>query len=339
MHRQWQIKICNRIGILASGRIFFFNFDDHDLTGFDMKILVDENIPYAQALFSRLGEVIAVAGRTISSRQLAKIDALIVRSITRVDGALLDGSGVKFVGSATAGTDHVDQDWLANAGIYFASAPGCNAIAVVEYVFSVLLWLAQRDGFALHEKTVGIIGVGNVGRCLQRRLEAFGVNTLLCDPPLAEAGNSGQWQSLEKLVLEADVLTFHTPLIRNGPYSTWHQVDAELLAVLPANRILINACRGAVVDNAALLEVLEKGKRLRVVLDVWELEPALSLPLLARADIGTAHIAGSTLEGKARGTTQLFNAYSDFLATEERADLRLLLPPPKVARIDRKSVV
>ncbi|UVK76955.1 MAG: erythronate-4-phosphate dehydrogenase [Sodalis sp. Fle] len=266
-------------------------------------------------------------------------DALMVRSVTRVDSALLDGSRIKFVGTATAGTDHIDQDWLAKVGIGFSAAPGCNAIAVVEYVFSSLLWLSQRDGFSLLDKTVGIIGVGNVGSRLHQRLDAFGVRTLLCDPPLAEAGALGNWQPLEKLVAEADVLTFHTPLTHDGPYATWHEVDSELLAALPANRILINTCRGAVVDNAALLQALEGGKKLSVVLDVWEPEPVLLLSLLARVDIGTAHIAGYTLDGKARGTIQIFNAYSNFLASSESADLTSFSPRSAIGHIRLHGVI
>lgn len=299
-----------------------------------MKILVDENMPYAHQLFSRLGEVRPIAGRQLSSAALAGADALMVRSVTRVDAGLLAASDVKFVGTATAGTDHVDRAWLDEAGIAFAAAPGCNAVAVVEYVFSSLLMLAQRDGFSLRDKTVGIIGVGNVGGRLDRRLKALGIRTLLCDPPRADRGDGDDFHSLATLVREADVLTFHTPLNKSGPYRTWHQVDAELLAALPGSRILINACRGAVVDNAALLDALERGKKLRAVLDVWEPEPALSLPLLARVDIGTPHIAGYTLEGKARGTTQVFEAYGAFLGLPQRAPLGELLPRPSVERIE-----
>lgn len=314
-----------------NGKIFPFFGSDAGMAEHDVKILVDENMPYARALFSQLGEVQSVAGRQIPPAALAQADALMVRSVTNVNAELLADTPVKFVGTATAGTDHVDEAWLTQAGIDFSAAPGCNAIAVVEYVFSALLWLAARDGFSLRDKTVGIIGVGNVGGRLHRRLQAFGVRTLLCDPPLAQTGAPGPWHSLETLVAQADVLTFHTPLTRNGPNATWHQVDDALLAALPDNRILINACRGAVVDNAALHKALQGGKALSVVLDVWEPEPALSLPLLARVDIGTAHIAGYTLEGKARGTTQVFDAYSHFLAAAPRADLAALLPPPAVA--------
>ncbi|MGL9769149.1 MAG: 4-phosphoerythronate dehydrogenase [Sodalis sp. (in: enterobacteria)] len=298
-----------------------------------MKILVDENIPYAEVLFGRLGDVQTMAGRAITKAALGQIDALMVRSVTCVDKALLDGSQVKFVGTATAGVDHVDKDWLVQAGIGFSAAPGCNAVAVVEYVFSALLWLAQRDGFALRDKIVGIVGVGNIGSCLQQRLNVFGVRTLLCDPPLEEAGAPGEWQSLETLVTQADVLTFHTPLTLNGRHATWHQVDQRLLAALPAGRIIINTCRGAVVDNTALLQALEGGKLLSVVLDVWEMEPALLLSLLVHVDIGTAHIAGYSLEGKVRGTTQVFDAYSAHVGSDERASLSELLPPPVVERI------
>lgn len=293
-----------------------------------MKILVDENMPYAVELFSRLGTVQAVPGRPIPQDALHDADALMVRSVTKVNEALLAGKPVKFVGTATAGTDHVDDAWLLQQGIGFSAAPGCNAIAVVEYVFSALLILAQRDGFQLRDKTVGIIGVGNVGSRLNDRLRALGVRTLLCDPPRADRGDKGEFSTLEQLMEEADVLTFHTPLNMSGPYATHHIVDAGLLARLPSGRILINACRGEVVDNAALLDALNGPKKLTAVLDVWEPEPELSLALLAKVAIGTAHIAGYSLEGKARGTTQVFEAFSQFIGEPQKVPLDDLLPAP-----------
>ncbi|AHJ77257.1 4-phosphoerythronate dehydrogenase PdxB [Kosakonia sacchari] len=298
-----------------------------------MKILVDENMPYARDLFSRLGEVKAVPGRPIPVAELADADALMVRSVTKVNDGLLQGTGIKFVGTATAGTDHVDEAFLQQAGIAFSAAPGCNAIAVVEYVFSSLLMLAERDGFALQDRTVGIVGVGNVGGRLQARLEAFGVRTLLCDPPRADRGDDGDFRSLDELVQEADVLTFHTPLFKDGPYKTLHLADDALLSRLKPGTILINACRGPVVDNAALLQHLQAGQALSVVLDVWEPEPDLNVDLLNLVDIGTAHIAGYTLEGKARGTTQVFEAFSDFLGKRQQVALDTLLPAPEFGRI------
>ncbi|MGE9552836.1 4-phosphoerythronate dehydrogenase PdxB [Erwinia amylovora] len=294
-----------------------------------MKILVDENMPYARELFSRTGTVVAVPGRPVPQGELDSADGLMVRSVTQVNAELLSGKPVKFVGTATAGTDHIDEAFLQEQGIAFSAAPGCNAIAVVEYVFSSLLLLAERDGFLLKDRTVGIVGVGNVGGRLQARLAALGIRTLLCDPPRADSGSPGDFLPLSTLVAEADILTFHTPLFKQGEYKTLHLADEALLNALKPGAILINACRGAVVDNAALLKVLEQRSDLSVVLDVWEPEPELSLPLLAKVDIATAHIAGYTLEGKARGTTQVYEAWTAFLGKPEQIALDTLLPAPE----------
>ncbi|MFV9668525.1 4-phosphoerythronate dehydrogenase PdxB [uncultured Pantoea sp.] len=298
-----------------------------------MKILVDENMPYARELFSRTGEVVAVPGRPLPVAELADAQGLMVRSVTQVNEALLAGTPVKFVGTATAGTDHIDEAGLQRAGVAFSAAPGCNAIAVVEYVFSALLLLAERDGFQLRDRTVGIVGVGNVGGRLQKRLEAWGIRTLLCDPPRADRGDEGEFLSLDAVAAQADILTFHTPLFKEGPYRSWHLADAALLMGLKPNTILINACRGAVVDNAALLEVLNMRHDLSVVLDVWEPEPDLSLALLDKVDIATPHIAGYTLEGKARGTTQVFEAWCDFIGQPQQVPLSTLLPVPEFSEI------
>ncbi|MGK6327612.1 4-phosphoerythronate dehydrogenase PdxB [Erwinia sp. DT-104] len=298
-----------------------------------MKILVDENMPYARELFSRTGDVVAVPGRPVPQAELDDADGLMVRSVTKVNAELLNGKPVKFVGTATAGTDHIDEAFLQQQGIAFSAAPGCNAIAVVEYVFSALLLLAERDGFALKDRTVGIVGVGNVGGRLQARLAALGIRTLLCDPPRADRGDEGDFLPLSQLVAEADILTFHTPLFKQGAYKTLHLADEALLRALKPNAILINACRGPVVDNQALLKVLETRRDLSVVLDVWEPEPELSLPLLEKVDIATAHIAGYTLEGKARGTTQVFEAWTQFLGNPQQVALETLLPAPEFGLI------
>ncbi len=298
-----------------------------------MKILVDENMPYARELFSRTGTVVAVPGRPVPQAELDDADGLMVRSVTKVNAELLSGKPVKFVGTATAGTDHIDEAFLQEQGIAFSAAPGCNAIAVVEYVFSSLLLLAERDGFLLKDRTVGIVGVGNVGGRLQARLEALGIKTLLCDPPRADRGDDGEFLPLSTLVADADILTFHTPLYKQGEYKTLYLADEALLKALKPGTILINACRGPVVDNAALLKVLEQRDELSVILDVWEPEPELSLPLLAKVDIATAHIAGYTLEGKARGTTQVFEAWTAFLGEPQQVALDTLLPAPEFGQI------
>lgn len=182
-----------------------------------MKILVDENMPYARELFSRLGNVKAVPGRPIPVNELDDADALMVRSVTKVNEALLSGKAIKFVGTATAGTDHVDDKWLTQAGIGFSAAPGCNAIAVVEYVFSSLLMLAERDGFALKDRTVGIVGVGNVGGRLQKRLEALGIRTLLCDPPRKDNGDEGDFRPWMSWLKHVTLSPSIRPSSKRGP--------------------------------------------------------------------------------------------------------------------------
>ncbi|WP_241596837.1 4-phosphoerythronate dehydrogenase PdxB [Rosenbergiella epipactidis] len=298
-----------------------------------MKIVVDENMPYAQELFSRKGEVVRVPGRPLPVSELQDAQALMVRSVTPVNTQLVTDTPLAFVGSATAGTDHVELADLEAAGVAFSAAPGCNAIAVVEYVFSALLLLAERDGYALCDKTIGIVGVGNVGSRLQARCEALGMKVLLCDPPRADRGDQETFLSLEDVAAQADILTFHTPLIKQGAYRTWHCVDRHLLEALRPGCVLINACRGAVVDNQALKQVLTERNDLSVVLDVWEPEPDLDRQLLAQVDIATAHIAGYTLEGKVRGTTQLYESWTAFIGQPEHITLSELLPQPDISAI------
>ncbi|URJ29904.1 4-phosphoerythronate dehydrogenase [Blochmannia endosymbiont of Camponotus sp.] len=294
-----------------------------------MRILVDKDIPYIHKLFGSHNKITVCAGRVISAKDIRNIDILIVRSVTKVNQKLLDDDSIKFVGTATSGIDHIDQNYLKKYGINFVYAPGNNAVAVVEYVFAALFWLAERDSFFLRDKIIGIVGVGHIGSLLHERLHSFGIHTLLCDPPLANKNISKykqSWKSFEKLVSEADILTFHTPLIYNGTYPTWHMVDLDVLEALPSNRILINTSRGSVIDNHALLKVLESGKKLNVVLDVWETEPELSLPLLSYVDIGTAHIAGYTIESKIRSITQIYNEYCKFFNIFDTVNLSELEP-------------
>lgn len=305
----------------------------------DIKILCDEKIPCAKILFGQLGEVVFINGSKIPRSELKLADALIIRSETIVNADLLSDTKIKFVGTATAGTDHIDKKWLKESGISFSSAPGCNAIAVVEYVFSSLLWLAAKNGFFLRDKIVGIIGVGNIGSCLNQRLKAIGVRTILCDPILEERGIPGPWKNLETLVTQADIITLHTPLTREGLHPTWHIINDDLISTLPNNRILINTSRGPIIDNIALNKALQKGKSLSVILDVWEKEPFISLSLLNKVDIGTAHIAGYSLEGKVNGTVQIFISYSNFLKIKYLKKSDMLIPPPTITKLQLRSLV
>tara|TARA_B110000967_G_C18896947_1_gene571421 strand:- start:2343 stop:3434 length:1092 start_codon:yes stop_codon:yes gene_type:complete len=252
-----------------------------------------------EELFGQLGTIDYIAGRQISAADVADADILLVRSVTRVDQALLESSSVAFVGSATIGTDHVDQAYLAEQGIRFAHAPGCNANAVVQYVLSVFCNL-QPDWLNC---TVGIVGCGNVGGRLYRTLHSLGVACRVYDPFLNPADNPDlvDFESL----LRADIICVHTPLTTDGEFPTQHLFNADVLSRLSEDSLLINAGRGAVVDNTALLNLLENGSTLRVALDVWEPEPNINTQLLERVLLATPHIAGYSREGKIRGTEML----------------------------------
>lgn len=226
-----------------------------------------------------------------------------VRSVTKVNEFLLVGKFIKFVGIVIAGIDYVDEVWLKQAGIGFFVVFGCNAIAVVEYVFFFLLMFVERDGFLLYDRTVGIVGVGNVGRRLQARLEALGIKILFCDSFRVDRGDEGDFRSLDELVQRADILIFYTLFFKDGSYKTLYLADEKLIRSLKFGAILINVCRGVVVDNIALLICLNEGQKLSVVLDVWEGESEFNVELLKKVDIGTSYIVGYILEGKVRGIT------------------------------------
>ena len=279
-----------------------------------LHIVADENIPLVSDLFGSLGPVHTMSGRDMTPETVRHADVLLVRSVTRVDAALLDGSVVRFVGSATSGLDHIDAGYLRQRGIPFAYAPGTNADSVVEYVLATLLYLAADRGEALKGKTLGIVGCGHIGSRLAVRTAALGMTVLLCDPPLAEAadpaGTARNYLPLDVLFERADVLTFHVPLVREGPHRTWHMIGRDELAALRPGTWLINTSRGAVFDNEALLEALQHSERrpAAVALDVWEGEPVPSAALLRCVDIGTPHIAGYSYDGKVAGTRMLRDA-------------------------------
>ncbi|MCE0494544.1 4-phosphoerythronate dehydrogenase [Vibrio salinus] len=301
-----------------------------------MKILIDENMPYAEGLFSRLGTVVLKAGRQMSADDLIDVDALMIRSVTKVDKTLIEKANkLKFVGTATAGMDHVDQALLKEKGIFFTAAPGCNKVGVAEYVLSSLMVLGQQQGFSIFSKTVGIIGAGQVGSYLFDCLSGIGINVLLNDPPKQSEGDTRVFTPLGELIEKSDIITIHTPLTKTGEWPTYHMFDSEVLDTMRADQILVNAARGPVVDNRALKNRLLRNDGFTAVLDVFEQEPVVDMELLPLLAFATPHIAGYGLEGKARGTTMIFNRYCQFLGLEHYADPAELLP---VAPIPEVSV-
>jgi len=276
-----------------------------------MKIIADENIPCVQQAFSTLGEVTLLPGRQMRASDVHAADVLLVRSVTQVGRDLLEGSQVCFVGSATIGFDHVDRDYLQRQAIGFATAPGSNATSAAEYIVSVILALAERDGFEPADKRVGIIGCGNVGSRVLKKLTALGMRCLVNDPPLQAQGGHDGFVGLDD-ILQADIITLQVPLTQTGAHPTFHLVDAAFLGKLAPGSVLINAARGAVVDNTVLDRLLGVRDDLTVVLDVWEGEPAINAALLEKVALGTPHIAGYSLDGKLRGTEMIYRAACEY---------------------------
>jgi len=272
-------------------------------------IVADQNIPRVADAFADLGEVRLLPGREIGPDDLADCQCLITRTVTRVDAALLAGSPVEFVGTATIGTDHIDLDYLRAAGIACSNAAGCNAESAAEYVLSGLFAMSLARGFDPLQLRAGIVGFGNVGTRLHAKLDALGIDCLLCDPPLQRDGSTQQdFVTLDRLLAECNFISLHVPLSRDGDHPTFHLLDARRLGALADGCVLVNAARGEVVDNAALLEVLRQRADLCVFLDTWENEPLPSRELLRRVDLATPHIAGYSVEGRLRGTQMVLDA-------------------------------
>ncbi|MFS2197235.1 4-phosphoerythronate dehydrogenase PdxB [Pseudomonas sp. Pseusp3] len=297
-----------------------------------MLIVADENIPLFDAFFEGFGEIRRMPGRAIDRATVEQADVLLVRSVTNVNRALLEGSKVRFVGTCTIGTDHLDLDYFQQAGITWASAPGCNARGVVDYVLGSLLTLAEIEGADLTRRTYGVVGAGEVGGRLVKVLQGLGWKVLVCDPP-RQAAEGGDYVSLEQIIETCDVISLHTPLTKQGQQSTWHLFDEKRLNQLRSGTWLINASRGPVVNNAALRDVLLEREDLQAVLDVWEGEPEVDVALAELCVLATPHIAGYSLDGRQRGTAQIYQAYCDFLGQPARVSLSDLLPAPWLSHV------
>jgi erythronate-4-phosphate dehydrogenase len=297
-----------------------------------MRIVADENIPLLDAFFSGFGDIHRYPGRTLDRAVVADADILLVRSVTKVTRELLEGTPVRFVGTCTIGTDHLDLDYFREAGIQWSSAPGCNARGVVDYVLGSLLTLAEIEGADLAQRTYGVVGAGQVGGRLIKVLRGLGWNVLVCDPP-RQAAEGGDYVSLDEIIARCDVISLHTPLNKSGELPTWHLLDRARLEALKSGAWLINAARGPVVDNTALRQVLLAREDLQAVLDVWEEEPLVDVDLADLCVIGTPHIAGYSLDGRQRGTAQIYQALCAQLGQPATIQLDDLLPKPWLAQV------
>ncbi|MDH5574598.1 MAG: 4-phosphoerythronate dehydrogenase [Nitrospirota bacterium] len=297
-----------------------------------INMVAGENIPYVKEAFSSLGNLTFLPGRSITSANLKDTNILLIRSITRVDESLLKGSPVEFVGSASAGVDHIDEVYLKARNIGFASAAGSNANSVAEYVIASLLTLGKQHHFSLSGKTIGIVGVGNIGKLVKSKAEALGMRPVLNDPPLAETRQIDH-RSLEE-TLGCDVVTLHTPFTTGGPYPTYHLLNAQTFKWLKPSTIFINAARGEVVETQALLDAITQKRIGPTVIDVWEDEPDINWNLFQTVTLGTPHIAGHSLDGKANGTFMIYAALCKHLGITPTWNPVQSLPLPIVPYLE-----
>ncbi|HUU20382.1 MAG TPA: 4-phosphoerythronate dehydrogenase PdxB [Sedimentisphaerales bacterium] len=297
-----------------------------------MKIIADANIPFVAECFSSIGEVKVIGGREITPGIVSDADVLLVRSITPVGADLLTGSKVRFVATATIGFDHIDVDFLLRNNIGFASAPGSNANSAAEYVIAGLLEMGRKYDIDLEDKSIGIIGAGNVGSRVAKKCAALGMQIYLNDPPLQRETGEGKYLPLKEL-FDCDFITFHTPLTFEGVDKTYHLADEKFFKSLKERCVFVNASRGGVVDSEALKRAIRSGRLRAVVLDVWENEPNIDMELLEMVDIGTPHIAGYSLDGKITGMIMIYKAVCEYFGLGAKLDIEDFLPEPAVRQL------
>ena len=291
-----------------------------------MKIVCAETVLLGNTAFSNAGKTEVIPDREITSNDLMDADALIIRSKTKATAELLQGTPVKFVGTATAGTDHIDADYLQRQGIYWCASPGCNANSVSEYLVAGLLTLGHRHGFDLEGKTIGVIGCGNVGSRVVKKCHALGMNVLRNDPPLSAVSADPDFQPLENLLAESDIVTLHVPLVKHKPWPTARLADYTFFEQLKPGALFINAARGDVCDYDALMDAKSGGAVSRMILDVWSPEPAFRPDVLKRADLASPHIAGHSYEGKLNGTVACYNELCNFFEIQKDWNIAASLP-------------
>ncbi len=274
------------------------------------RLMIEGSIPYMRDLkaLELFDEVQYIHNAELKNEHLSQTDAMIVRSITRCNAELLQDTPVQFIATATAGFDHISTDYCQEHNITWTTAKGCNATAVAQYVWAALSHLSIKDDWQFADKTIGIIGVGCVGKEVERIARAVGMNVLLNDPIRAEHEGVEAFVSLEEIQAKADIITLHVPLTKEGNYPTYHLVDDDFLKACQKPIILINACRGAVTDSSALITAKDNKSISRLVIDCWEHEPNINQDLVALAELVSPHIAGFSAEGKFRGARMSLDA-------------------------------
>lgn len=307
-----------------------------------MKILADAHIPYLKGVIEHFGEVEYLPGNLFSHEAITDKDALFVRTVTRFDEKILANTEVKLICSATIGYDHIDTQYCSANNIAWRTAPGCNANSVEQYVTASLLMLAERYKFDLSEKTIGIIGVGNVGSRVKKACQTLGTRVLLNDPPLCEKNDklseTYSFVDIETIKQKADIITLHTPLTKTGKHKTYHLADKLFFDSLNKKPFIINTSRGGVVCTTALKDALKSGKISGMVIDCWENEPNIDLELLEMAFIATPHIAGYSADGKWMATKMSLDNFTDFFSLKSSQTELEPLPQPDNPIIDLSNI-
>jgi erythronate-4-phosphate dehydrogenase len=289
------------------------------------RILVNKHTPLAVPVFSSIGEVTALDTAEITRDTVRDADILVVRSESKVAKQLLEGSRVRFVGTVTVGTDHIDTDYLSEHGIVCKSAAGCNAQSVAEYILAALLVLAKKKKISLRDKVLGVVGVGNIGSKVVAIATALGMTVLQYDPPLARTTGGNRFVSFDEL-LSADIVTLHVPFTKIGTDPTFHMFNEQTFARMKRGAVLINTSRGGVVETQALKKALDDRQLSEAILDVWENEPDIDTELLSRAFLGTQHIAGHSLDGKLNAVQMIYEEACSFLSVSPSVNVREYVP-------------
>ena len=302
-----------------------------------MKVVADDKIPYLKGVLEPFVDVEYYPGKDITKDKIKNADALLIRTRTICNKELLEGSSVRFIASATIGFDHIDTGYCERNNIFWTNSPGCNSGSVQQYVASALINMAGKKGFDLTKKTLGVVGVGNVGRKVVRLAEHLGMYVVQNDPPRMRREGPCGFISLEGILREADIITFHVPLSFEGEDKTYHLVDEQLIEKMNPGTIIINSSRGEVIKTEALNEGLKSGKLGGAVIDVWENEPNIDREVLERVDIATPHIAGYSADGKANGTSMVVRALSKHFGLELYDWSPYDIPKPGIPEINPVS--
>jgi len=303
-----------------------------------MKIIADKNIPFLKGIAESFGDVTYLPGQDFTKENIRDADTLIVRTVTHFGQENLQDSAVRLICSATIGYDHIDTGYCEQHGIEWHNAPGCNSGSVQQYIASALITIARKKSFSLKGKTIGVVGVGNVGKKVTSIAEILGMRVLKNDPPRQEAEQSDEFVDIETIKREADIITFHTPLIRSGKYPTYYLADKNFFASLGKKPVIINSARGAIIDTLAIKDAIRDNLISGAIIDCWESEPQIDLEYMRMVDVATPHIAGYSADGKANATRMSLESLARYWQLSDKPIKDIKVPLIENSIIDYREL-